>query len=113
MPLLAALAVTACTAAPRRVALSPAPVFASRQQVEVWQAGKVLTLHAARVTAEELSGIPHWQPVDCDSCRVSVTLGTIDSLRAVHGERAAVLVTALPIAVLAAAMVTWGATEGD
>ena len=38
-------------------------------------------LHGVIVGADSLSGIPFFKPLECDSCRVSVRLGAVDSLR--------------------------------
>ena len=71
-----------CGAGWHRIA-PPAPaVLPPRQQVEVWQAGHALRLHAVQLTADSLSGVPYLQPPDCDSCRVRLPHGSIDSLRA-------------------------------
>jgi hypothetical protein len=70
-----------CGAGWHRIA-PPAPaVLPPRQQVEVWQAGRALRLHAVRLTTDSLSGVPYLQPPDCDSCRVRLPRGPIDSLR--------------------------------
>mgnify|MGYP003465727167 CR=1 FL=1 len=108
-----ALAQVACAAGPQRVALSPAPTFRPRQQVEVWRQGKATTLHAVKIAGDGLSGIPYWRPIDCDTCRISVDLGTVDSLRTVEGEKSAIIVATLPIVALAVVLLTWRATEGD
>src|SRR5437764_722073 len=52
-----------------------------RQQVQVWQAGRMLQWHAVLVTSDSVTGIPFHKPVDCDSCRVSIPRSSVDSLR--------------------------------
>ena len=61
------------------VAPSSLPV---RQQVEVWQGREKLQLHAVRLSADSISGVPYIKPPECDSCRVSVTRASVDSVRA-------------------------------
>jgi hypothetical protein len=71
----------ACGAGWHRIT-PPAPTtLPSRQQVEVWQGGRVLRLHAVRLTNDSLSGVPFVKPPDCDSCRVGLPRAAIDSLR--------------------------------
>jgi hypothetical protein len=52
-----------------------------RQQVQVWQDGRRLQLHAIRVDHDSVSGVPFQKPVDCDSCRISLPSSTLDSRR--------------------------------
>jgi hypothetical protein len=52
-----------------------------RQQVQVWKAGHVLRWHAVAVTPDFVTGIPFRDPVDCDSCRLSIPRSRVDSLR--------------------------------
>ncbi len=103
----------ACATGSQRVALSPTPTFRPRQQVEVWRQGKATTLHAVQVAADSVSGVPYWQPIECDSCRVSLDLGSVDSLRTVEGEKSAIIVATIPLVALAVVLITWRATEGD
>ncbi len=37
--------------------------------------------HAAMVNSDSVSGIPYKMPLDCDSCRRSIPLTQVDSLR--------------------------------
>jgi hypothetical protein len=72
----------ACGAGWHRIT-PPAPTtLPSRQQVEVWQGGRLLRLHAIRLTNDSLSGVPFVKPPDCDSCRVSLARAEVDSMRA-------------------------------
>ena len=43
--------------------------------------GRELQLHAMRISADSLSGVPFIRPVDCDSCRVRFARTEIDSIR--------------------------------
>lgn len=60
----------------------PAPsTLPRRQQVEVWQGSHRLQLHAVRLADDSISGVPYIRPPECDSCRVSVPVAAVDSLR--------------------------------
>ena len=52
-----------------------------RQQVQVWQGGRMLRLHGVRFTPDFISGVPYTEPATCDSCRVSVPRLGVDSIR--------------------------------
>jgi hypothetical protein len=57
----------ACGAGWHRIT-PPAPTtLPSRQQVEVWQGGRLLRLHAIRLTNDSLSGVPFVKPPMKDS----------------------------------------------
>lgn len=47
----------------------------------MWQGGQVLQWHAVVITAESITGVPYIRPVSCDSCRISVPRGRVDSIR--------------------------------
>lgn len=72
----------ACSAGWHRIEPAAPGNLSKRQQVQVWQGGRRFQLHAVRVSADSVSGVPYVQPPDCDSCRVSVARSTVDSLRA-------------------------------
>lgn len=77
---LAILLVTqSCGAGWRRTGALDA--IAPRQQVQVWQQGRALRWHAVRVDADTVRGIPFFQPLTCDSCRLAVPRNTVDSMR--------------------------------
>ncbi|HEV8399691.1 MAG TPA: hypothetical protein VGQ18_07605 [Gemmatimonadales bacterium] len=52
-----------------------------RQQVQVWSGGTARRWHAVRVGPDSISGIPFVQPTTCDTCRIAVPRGAVDSLR--------------------------------
>lgn len=58
--------------------------LAPRQQVQVWHQGRALRWHALRVGADSVSGIPYFQPISCDSCRLAVPRAAVDSIRLGH-----------------------------
>jgi hypothetical protein len=77
-----------CGAGWRRIDSLPATVAPS-QQVQVWRNGQARVLHAVARTQDSLAGVPFQLPPDCDSCRVTLALTSIDSLRVGNMERGA------------------------
>jgi len=58
-----------------------APPFRRHEQVKVWSRGNVERWHAVAMSRDSISGIPYKMPLDCDSCRRSIVLTEVDSLR--------------------------------
>jgi hypothetical protein len=52
------------------------------------------------IAEDSLVGIPYWQPLSCDSCRLAIAVTDIDSLRSADRETTAMLYAALPFAAL-------------
>ena len=77
---LAALTV-ACGAGWHRQNPAPSGALSPRQQVQVWQGGTALRWHAVRISADSVSGVPFLKSIGCNSCRTSVPLASVDSLR--------------------------------
>lgn len=73
--------VTGCGPRWRPVAVAPPRTLPPTQLVRVWHQGGAHTLHAVIVGADSLSGIPWRQAPSCATCRVSFSLGAIDSVR--------------------------------
>lgn len=69
-----------CGAGWHRSDLGATPL-APRQQVQVWRQGVVTQWHRVLVASDSISGIPYFQPLECDSCRRSFPLTSVDSLR--------------------------------
>ena len=61
--------------------LSALTPIAARQQVQVWHSGRAEVLHAVRLDSAQLTGIPYFKSVACDSCRVVIPRAQIDSVR--------------------------------
>jgi hypothetical protein len=80
--LAALLPQTACSAGWHRIEPAAPGSLPKRQQVQVWHGSERIQLHAVRVDDESVSGVPFQKPPDCDSCRVSLPISTVDSLRA-------------------------------
>jgi hypothetical protein len=104
---------TACTVGPRRVELPTPQPLAPRQQLEVWRERKARTLHAVVQTRDSLSGVPVHRPPSCDSCRVTLALAEIDSVRVVSIERAALMTHGLVLGFTAAALIAWRISDRD
>jgi hypothetical protein len=103
-----------CFRAPERVTVPPAPAsFQRRQQLEVWQGRDARTLHGVRIAGDSLTGVPAWKPPDCDSCRVTIPMSRIDSIRTVHNERAGMLAASVPFVALGALTVIFAMSAGS
>jgi hypothetical protein len=103
----------ACTVGPRRVELPTPQPLGPRQQLEVWRGRQAHTLHAVVQTRYSLSGVPVHRPPDCDSCRVTLALTDIDSVRVVNIERVALMTHGLVLGFTAAALVAWRLSDRD
>jgi hypothetical protein len=75
-----ALLQTGCGAGWHTTALAPGPL-PPRQQAQVWTEGRAVRLHGIIVTADSLSGVPYIRSPACDSCRVAIPQGSVDSVR--------------------------------
>ena len=95
-----------------RVETTSAQHFSPRQQVQVWHDDRTVVWHGVRRVSDSLGGIPYHRPLECDSCRVSLPLVAIDSLRLGNLEQPGMIVGALPFVALAAIVVamqlSWG-----
>lgn len=90
----------------QRVAVPRDTVFAMRQQVQVWRGSEARVLHAVRLSADSLFGIPFQQHPSCDSCRITVPRGGVDSLRLGNREVPGVFFSMLPFVALVVLLVT-------
>jgi hypothetical protein len=90
----------------RRTGFQPAPMKPS-DPVLIWSSGTVEKWHAVVITADSVSGIPYETSLECDTCRRSIPLGLVDSMKVRHKTGAKdVAVTSLVFAgILAAAVV--------
>ena len=61
----------------------PTPVKAS-DAVLIWSSGTVEKWHAVVITSDSVSGIPYGTSLECDSCRRSIPLGLVDSMKVRH-----------------------------
>lgn len=44
-------------------------------------------LHGVEIKSDSVYGVPFIEPPSCDSCRVRIALGAVDSLRSGNKER--------------------------
>jgi hypothetical protein len=78
---------TACGAGWRSIPTPWPATIRPKQQVQVWSRKRSLELHGVFLTADSVSGIPFQQPLDCDSCRISIDRQQVDSLRIGNSAR--------------------------
>jgi hypothetical protein len=79
--LLAVLLTNGCGAGWHHEPLQPMRTVDPRQQVQVWANGKVLRWHALQLHQDSISGLPYVAALTCDSCRQTLPLAGVDSLR--------------------------------
>ena len=91
----------------------PTPVRAS-DAVLIWSSGTVEKWHGVVLTADSVSGIPYETSLQCDSCRRSIPLGLVDSMKVRHkttakdvGARSLVFAGILTAALVAEALVCY------
>jgi hypothetical protein len=97
----------------RRAEPAQAQHYRPRQQVQVWQDDRAVVWHGVRQARDSLSGIPYHRPLECDSCRVSLPLAAVDSVRLGNLERSGIILGALPFVALTAVVVALQLTWGD
>ena len=90
----------------QRVPVPLDTVFAKRQQVQVWRGSETQVLHAVRLSEDSLFGVPFQLPPSCDSCRIAVPRGEVDSLRLGNRETPGVFFGMLPFVALVVLLVT-------
>lgn len=59
----------------------PAADSATRDRYQVWSHGSSQVLWSLRRAPDTLSGVPYWKDPACDSCRVRIPIGEVDSVR--------------------------------
>ena len=79
--LFSVVATSACGAGWQREPLAPVRAVAPRQQVQVWSQGEMLRWHGVRLTEDSISGVPFVAELTCDSCRTTLPVSAVDSLR--------------------------------
>jgi hypothetical protein len=56
--------------------------------VRIWSSGTVAQWHAVVITSDSVSGIPYETSLQCDSCRRSMPLVLVDSMKVSHATSA-------------------------
>ena len=97
-----------CAGTRRVDPISPG-IMPARQMVEVWRGRRAVTLHGVEIEERELTGIPRFKPVECDSCRVTIALSEVDSMKMVPGDENALLGTGMVIGTLLTVLLAWRA----
>jgi hypothetical protein len=77
----ALLSLQACGAGWHQPAPLAPQTLPVRQQVQIWQHGRVARWHAVTLTDDSITGIPYLQPVACAVCRVAIARPAVDSIR--------------------------------
>lgn len=77
---LSILGTAGCGAGWRTKPLAPGPL-PPRQQAQVWTGGHAQRWHGLVVATDSISGVPFTRSPGCDSCRVAVPRGSVDSVR--------------------------------
>ena len=78
--LVLALLHAGCGAGWRTTPLTPGPL-PPRQQAQVWTGWHVLRWQGLVVASDSISGVPFTRSPACDSCRVAIPRGSVDSVR--------------------------------
>ena len=106
--------VNACGAGWHREEVGPEGQLPERQQVQVWTGQRSRVLHAVRMGPDSLTGVPFHLPSDCDSCRVALPRGTVDSIRLGSQERGALRSIGLgSLAVVAVGVLLYFSVDTD
>ena len=78
---LSALLTSACGAGWRSLpTLEPGPLR-PRQQAQIWERGTSHRVHGVLIGADSVSAVPFHRPPNCDSCRITLPLSVVDSVR--------------------------------
>jgi hypothetical protein len=92
----------------------PASIKAA-DAVMIWSSGTVAQWHAVVITSDSVSGIPYETTLQCDSCRRSMPMALVDSMKVQHHVGAkktlligGVVVVAVVVASLVEAIVCHG-----
>jgi hypothetical protein len=107
------LATAACASTPRRVELNPTSPVPPRQEVEVWRGRDARTLHGVALSDSLLSGVPLHRAPACDSCRITIPLAEVDSLRYVSTERNWMILAAIPFVMIGVLAGAWAIAGGN
>ena len=106
----ACAALTACTAWTPKPTSSLLETHDPRERLQLWVQGRPHLLHGIRATRDSITGVPYFQPPECESCRVHFALSAVDSVRVQHVDRVmgrnVMLVTLLAISVFVVIGVT-------
>ena len=71
--------------------------FSPGKQIQVWAGERSWRLHGVRVTPDTVSGIHFMDPLECDSCRISLPLAAVDSIKTGRSEAASIAIVVVPV----------------
>jgi len=74
------LGLASCTSWSRFAGMPRNPI-PEREPFQVWTDGEASVLHGLYLSADSLWAVPRWEAPSCDSCRIVIPLGQVDSLR--------------------------------
>lgn len=81
LPLLLLMALAGCTHWVKDEAVTTAPNPDVRKQYQIFTPSETIRAHSVRADATNLSYVSYLLPPDCDSCRVTIPLAMVDSVR--------------------------------
>lgn len=78
---LMAIITTGCGAGWKQREYMAPGTWPPRQQVQVWSGDSAIRWHEVVIRSDSITGSPFRRPLHCDSCRVSLPLAGVDSVR--------------------------------
>jgi len=81
LPILLLAALTGCTHWVKDEMVLAAPAPDARKQFQIFTLDGPMRVHGVRLDSTSLSYVSYLLPPGCDSCRVTIPLATVDSVR--------------------------------
>lgn len=100
----------ACGGRWQAVPLDQPKPLPARQLAEVWSLGERKEFWGVRITGDSLSGRPAKTSPRCTTCRVTLPLSTVDSLRTWQDDKTGLIVI---VSVFTAALIAFAVICGD
>lgn len=91
---------------------APEKIPANRQ-IMVWTGSRSIRLRAVQVTEDSLSGVPFSSAATCATCRISLSLNSVDSLQSQSSQALPVVLATAPFVFLIAAIMTYDGGSTD
>ena len=106
------LALAGCAVGWQRITLTPMTAVAPTQVLEVWHGSEHPQWHGVILSADSISGIPFFRPLDCHDCRTTVSLAQVDSTRWGDPVTPGVAAGLAPVAAIVILMLMAGLSRG-